>query len=212
MDQRRAEHGRNTGPVSLYGEFTLTANRKVRCAVSLTEKDLIVQRLSSSPVGRNKVVLSLKDCIGCRAYRGDDTADSAAYLTIFFYPLKRRWMSSGVSRQRAEQCFRLTGLQDPRANLEEAEKWARAVSERSARQQYLRDGVMMSALSRPSRMMLLVNPQSGKGQALTLYNNHIQHMLNEAGVTHSGHHRGSCHQGPTPSDHSAQEEFDRVLL
>ncbi|XP_033986304.1 sphingosine kinase 1-like [Trematomus bernacchii] len=185
MDQRRAEHGQSTGPVSLYGEFTLTANRKVRCAVSLTEKDLIVQRLSSAPVGRNKVVLSLKDCIGCRAYRGDDTADPAAYLTIFFYPLKRRWMSSGVSRQRAEQCFRLVGLQDPRANLEEAEKWARAVRERSARQQYLRDGVMMSALSRPSRMMLLVNPQSGKGQALTLYNNHIQRMLNEAGVTHT---------------------------
>ncbi|XP_010776645.1 E2/E3 hybrid ubiquitin-protein ligase UBE2O-like [Notothenia coriiceps] len=185
MDQRRVEHGRNTGPLSLYGEFTLTANRKVRCAVSLTEKDLIVQRHSSAPVGRNKVVLSLKDCIGCRAYLGDDTADPAAYLTIFFYPLKRRWMSSGVSRQRAEQCFRLTGLQDPRANLEEAEKWARAVRERSARQQYLRDGVMMSALSRPSRMMLLVNPQSGKGQALTLYNNHIQRMLNEAGVTHT---------------------------
>ncbi|KAM3622922.1 uncharacterized protein V6R79_004909 [Siganus canaliculatus] len=34
-------------------------------------------------------------------------------------------------------------------------------------------------------MMLLVNPQSGKGQALTLYNNHIQRMLNEAGVPHT---------------------------
>lgn len=34
-------------------------------------------------------------------------------------------------------------------------------------------------------MMLLVNPQSGKGQALTLYNNHIQRMLNEAGVIHT---------------------------
>ncbi|KAM7394033.1 hypothetical protein PAMP_020860 [Pampus punctatissimus] len=33
--------------------------------------------------------------------------------------------------------------------------------------------------------MLLVNPQSGKGQALTLYNNHIQRMLNEAGVSHT---------------------------
>ncbi|XP_054460883.1 sphingosine kinase 2-like [Anoplopoma fimbria] len=44
---------------------------------------------------------------------------------------------------------------------------------------------VMSTLSRPSRMMLLVNPQSGKGQALTLYNNHIQRMLNEAGVTHT---------------------------
>ncbi|XP_059188685.1 sphingosine kinase 2-like [Centropristis striata] len=94
-------------------------------------------------------------------------------------------MSSGVSRQRAEQCFRLSSLQDPRANLDEAEKWARAVQERAARQQYLRDGMLMSELSRPSRMMLLVNPQSGKGQALTLYNNHIQRMLNEAGVTHT---------------------------
>ncbi|XP_036967057.1 sphingosine kinase 2-like isoform X2 [Acanthopagrus latus] len=43
----------------------------------------------------------------------------------------------------------------------------------------------MTELSRPCRMMLLVNPQSGKGQALTLYNNHIQRMLNEAGVPHT---------------------------
>ncbi|XP_041641595.1 sphingosine kinase 1-like [Cheilinus undulatus] len=187
MDERRAEPDRNTGtsPVSLYGEFTVTGYRKVRCAVSLTEKDLIVQRLTSTPVGRNKLVLSLKDCVGCRAYREDDNADPAAYLSAYFYPQKRRWMSSGVSRQRVEQSFRLAALQDPRANLEEAEKWARAVRERSARQQYLRDGVLMSEQSRPRRMMLLVNPQSGKGQALTLYNNHIQRMLNEAGIPHT---------------------------
>ncbi|XP_067437132.1 sphingosine kinase 1-like isoform X2 [Thunnus thynnus] len=47
------------------------------------------------------------------------------------------------------------------------------------------DWVLMSELSRPCRMMLLVNPQSGKGQALSLYNNHIQRMLNEAGVPHT---------------------------
>lgn len=142
MDLRRDEPNRDTEnhPVSLYGEFSVTGNRKVRYAVSLTERDLIVQRLTSIPVGRNKVVLSLKDCVGCRAYREDDNADPAAYLVAYFYPLKRRWMSSGVSRQRVEHCFRLAGLQDPRANLEEAEKWARAVRERSARQQYLRDG------------------------------------------------------------------------
>ncbi|XP_075946861.1 sphingosine kinase 1-like [Anarhichas minor] len=188
MDQRRAEPDCNNSinPVSLYGEFTLAGNRKVRCAVSLTERDLIVQRLTSAPVGRNKVMLSLKDCVGCRAYREDDNADPAAYLAAHFYPLRRRWMSSGVSRQRAEHCFRFAALQDPRANLEEAEKWARAVRERSVRLQSLRiDGVSMSALSRPSRMMLLVNPQSGKGQALTLYNNHVQPMLSDAGVTHT---------------------------
>lgn len=141
MDERRAEpDSTGAGPVTLYGEFTLVGNRKVRCAVSLTEKELIVQRLTSSPVERNKIVLSLKDCVGCRAYRDDDSADPAAFLAAYFYPLKRRWASSGVSRQRVEQRFRLAALQDPRANQEEAEKWARAVRERSARQQYLRDG------------------------------------------------------------------------
>ena len=157
MDERIAEPHRYTSnsPVSLYGEFTVTGNRKVRCAVSLTEKDLIVQRLTSAPVGRNKVVFSLKDCVGCRAYREDDNADPAAYLAAYFYPLKRRWMSSGVSRQRAEQCFRLAALQDPRANLEEAEKWARAVRERSARQQFPRDSECSLATRGKSLLQLL---------------------------------------------------------
>ncbi|KAM3865057.1 sphingosine kinase 1-like [Diretmus argenteus] len=93
-------------------------------------------------------------------------------------------MSSGDARQRVEQCFRVATLQDRRANLEEAEKWASAVRERTARQRHGRDGVF-SEVRRPCRMMLLVNPQSGKGQALALYNNHIQRMLNEAGVPHT---------------------------
>ncbi|XP_029950519.1 sphingosine kinase 1 [Salarias fasciatus] len=188
MDERRPELERfpSISSVTLYGEFTLTGNRKVRYSVNLTERDLVVQRLTAAPVGRSKAVLSLKDCVGCRAYRGNDPADSAAYLSAYFYPLRRRWMSSGVSRQRVEQCFRLSALQDSRANLDEAEKWARAVRERAARQQQLHgDEVLMGDLSRPCRMMLLVNPQSGKGQALSVYNNHVQKMLNEAGVVHT---------------------------
>ncbi|GLD73895.1 sphingosine kinase 1 isoform X1 [Lates japonicus] len=77
----------------------------------------------------------------------------------------------------------------------------------------------MSELSRPCRMMLLVNPQSGKGQALTLYNNHIQRMLNEASVQHTlvitvqcqitvkkygFHHSGKC------TDREKRAERDTV--
>ncbi|XP_029006530.1 sphingosine kinase 1 [Betta splendens] len=186
MNDRSAEpDGAGTAPVTLYGEFTLAGARKVRCAVSLTGKELIVQRLTSSPVERNKLVLSLQDCVGCRAYRSSDSLDPASYLAAYFYPLKRRWVSSGVSRQRVEQCFRLAELQDRRANQEEAEKWARAVRERSARQRYPGDGPCVSELPRPCRIMLLVNPQSGKGQALALYNSHVQRMLSEAGVLHT---------------------------
>ncbi|XP_015259132.1 PREDICTED: sphingosine kinase 1 [Cyprinodon variegatus] len=183
MDQRRSDFRNASGPVTLFGEFTLSSNRKARCSVNLTEKDFIIQRLDSAPVSCRKVVLSLRDCVGSRAYRGDDGADPSAYFAAYFYPLKkRRWVKAAPARQRVEQCFRLAALQDPRANLEEAEKWARAVQERSARQQHLRDGALLSSLPRPCRLMLFVNPQSGKGKALTLYNSHIQPMLHEAGV------------------------------
>lgn len=49
-------------------------------------------------------------------------------------------MSAGVSRQRVEQCFRVSSVQDPRNNLEEAEKWACAIRERSIHLQHLRNG------------------------------------------------------------------------
>ncbi|XP_068177835.1 sphingosine kinase 1-like [Antennarius striatus] len=184
MDQRITELDRNNKPVSLYGEFTLTGNRKVRYGVSLTERDLIVQRLPSTHAWRNRLVLNLKDCVGCRAYRDSDSPDPAAYLTAYFYPLRRRLVSSGATRQRVEQCFRLAALQEPCANLEVAEMWAGAVRERAA-QQHLRDGGSKRTLPLPFRMMLLVNPQSGKGQALSLYNQHIRPMLKEAGIPHT---------------------------
>lgn len=142
MEQKSAELDQYSvsNPVSLYGQFSLAGNPKVRCAVSLSESDLTIQRLPSSPAPRKTLVLSLNDCVGCRAYRADDAADPAAYLAADFYPLRRRWASSGATRQRVEQCFRLAALQESRANLEEAEKWARAVRERSGRLQLSRDG------------------------------------------------------------------------
>lgn len=128
------------GPVGvLYGEFTDMLNDRVRYSVSLTESALTIQKISSSP-GRTKVVFHLTDCVGCRAHKGPDGADIGAYFTAYFYPFKRRWMSAGVARQRVEQCFRVALVQDPIANLREAEMWARSIREASALQAPRRDG------------------------------------------------------------------------
>lgn len=124
---------------ALYGEFTDTLNDRVRYSVSLTESALTVQRICSSP-GRTKVVFNLTDCVGCRAYRGPDSADVGAYFTAYFYPFKRRWMSAGVARQRVEQCFRVALVQDPLANLQEAERWARTIRDASVLQAPRREG------------------------------------------------------------------------
>ncbi|XP_036397242.1 sphingosine kinase 1 [Megalops cyprinoides] len=189
MDQKKTEpdsyHRNGIAQVVLYGEFTATANRKVRYAVCLTEIDLTVQKITSTPAGRSKVVFNLRDCVGCRAFKGEDNTDVGAYFSAYFYPFKRRWMSSGVARQRVEQCFRVALAQDSHANLEEAQRWARAIDEGSVRQLPQRDGVLYSEVRRPCRVMLLLNPHSGKGQALSLFTGHVQRMLTEAGVPHT---------------------------
>uniref|UniRef100_A0A672Y4T3 sphingosine kinase n=1 Tax=Sphaeramia orbicularis TaxID=375764 RepID=A0A672Y4T3_9TELE len=163
----------------LYGEFTDTLNDRVRYSVSLTERALTVQRISSSP-GRTKVVFNLTDCVGCRAYRGPDGADVGAYFTAYFYPFKRRWMSAGVARQRVEQCFRVALVQDPLANLQEAERWAPLPS-----CGLCLTGVVYAEVRRPCRVMILVNPHSGRGQALQLFTGHVQGMLTEAAIPYT---------------------------
>ncbi|KAJ7989777.1 hypothetical protein DPEC_G00308030 [Dallia pectoralis] len=171
------EHG-------LYGEFTDALNERVRYSVRLTECALTIQKISSSS-DQNKVVFNLTDCVGCRAYNGEDEADVGAFFSAYFYPSKRRWMSSGTARQRVEQCFRVALVQEPLVNLQEAERWACAIRDASVLQKSRRDGVVYSQLPRSCRVMLLVNPQSGRGQALQYFYGHIEPMLTEALVSYT---------------------------
>ncbi|KAM9482235.1 sphingosine kinase 1-like [Clarias gariepinus] len=170
--------------LAMSGEFS--GGARVRYTLLLTETELTVQRHGS---GRRKSgsgsvsVLELRDCVGCRALAGaEDGADTSASLTVYLYPVRRRWagLSAAPSRRRLERRFRVTASSDPRANLEEAQRWARAIRERCYRRT---DGVC-AEVRRPSRFLVLINPQSGKGQALALFNTHVQHMLQEADVTY----------------------------
>ncbi|XP_055079834.1 sphingosine kinase 1 [Periophthalmus magnuspinnatus] len=172
---------RNGAGGVLYGEFTDSQNDSLRYSVSLSESALTIQRISSSP-GRTRVVFNLTDCVGCRAHRAPDSGDVGAYFTAYFYPFKRRWMSAGVARQRVEQCFRVALVQDPIANLQEAERWARAIRDASVLQAPRRAGAVYAEVRRPCRVMILVNPNSGRGQALQLFSGHVQTMLTEASV------------------------------
>lgn len=116
--------------VIMNGEF-VTGSRKVRCSLILTETALTVQKISPTFDGRGKAVYHLRDCVGCRAYRSHDSTDLGAYFSAFFYPLRKtRWMRSGVARHRVEQCFLVAPEKDPNMNLQEAQRWSRAIRER----------------------------------------------------------------------------------
>ncbi|KAK1784791.1 hypothetical protein P4O66_003463 [Electrophorus voltai] len=116
----------------LYGEFTDAADWQVRYSVSLTDSCLTVQQITSSP-SRDELALSLGDCVGSRAHRERNGADQGACFSAYFYPNVPRRRSSGTARQRVERCFRVALAEDARANLAEAERWARAVRQRASR-------------------------------------------------------------------------------
>ncbi|XP_060720810.1 sphingosine kinase 1 [Tachysurus vachellii] len=176
------------GDAELRAEFTDAATGRLRVSVTLTDSCLTVRKIGGSPVWQHghEHALGLSDCVGCRAYRSEDTADPAAYLSAYFYPARRSWTGATTGRQRVEHRFRVVTGEDPRANLEEAERWARAVRHRASQHvPSVKEGVELSRVCISRRVMVLVNPQSGRGQAMTLYTGPVLSMLTEANISHT---------------------------
>ncbi|KAF5906034.1 sphingosine kinase 1-like [Clarias magur] len=176
------------GGAELRAEFSDAATGRLRFSVTLTHSRLSVRTLAGggSPVWQHGQELALGDCVGCRACRSEDEADAAAYLSLYLYPVRRGWTGAPSGRQRVEHRFRVLTGGDARANLEEAERWARAVRHRAAQhRQALRDGVEFSRLCVRRSVMVLVNPQSGRGQAMSLYTGPVLSMLTEANISHT---------------------------
>ncbi|TRY95721.1 hypothetical protein DNTS_022121 [Danionella cerebrum] len=178
----------------LHGVFTDAETGKLWFALTLSESLLTVQKLDSPPASSSSAPeqLDLADCLGSRAL----TRDRDALLCAYFYPHRRRWMASGPVRQREERQFRVvlkTAGNDNNGDEEEAEgaklleadRWVRAIRNNISRLVKSQDVPSLSPTRRSCGVMVLVNPQSGRGQAMALYNTHIQRMLTEAGVPHT---------------------------
>ncbi|TSX99861.1 Sphingosine kinase 1 [Bagarius yarrelli] len=215
----------------LRAEFTDAASGRLRLSVTLTDSCLTVRKIGSgSPVWQHgqehDLELGLGDCVGCRASQCEDEGDTAAFLSVYFYPARRSWTRAPAGRQRVEHRFRVAAEEDARANLEEAETWARAVRHRASQLvQGLRNDCLMKILIRSATgendyilliihhhdlldiswcterklnacvefsrvcvsrsVMVLVNPQSGRGQAMSLYTGPVLSMLTEANISHT---------------------------
>uniref|UniRef100_H3CRL8 sphingosine kinase n=1 Tax=Tetraodon nigroviridis TaxID=99883 RepID=H3CRL8_TETNG len=145
---------------------------------SFPRKPLVVrgahkQRLSPRPGKEARLMLPLAELVGCSCPR----APAPPLLVLYWYPPGKR--RKGVSRRRQVRAF----LAESRA---EAERWAAAV------QCLLRDVIVTSdtefsrrLLPRPRRLLLLVNPFSGRGQAMQWCQTQILPMIKEANISYN---------------------------
>ncbi|XP_045064286.1 LOW QUALITY PROTEIN: sphingosine kinase 2 [Coregonus clupeaformis] len=132
-----------------------------------------VQRLAPRPGKEARLILPLSELAGCSCPR----APAPPLLVLYWYPPGRR--RKGVSRRRQVRAY----LAEARV---EAEMWSIAI-------QCLLRGVAITAdteigkriLPRPRRLLLLVNPFSGRGLAMQWCQTHILPMIREANISYN---------------------------
>ncbi|XP_025063571.1 sphingosine kinase 2 [Alligator sinensis] len=176
----------NGAETLLHGEFGIYPSKGTRYALSLTCTELHIQRLVPKPETDQRTVVALADVVGCHTLRSRVTTDCAAYFTVYAYPLKKRKvaMGSGRARQRTARTFQVDGADNYNKNQAMAEKWAVAIkclvlgvpvsSETD---------ISLSLLPRPRRLLLLLNPFGGRGNALQWCQSHILPMISEADIS-----------------------------
>ncbi|KAJ8005085.1 hypothetical protein DPEC_G00142990 [Dallia pectoralis] len=142
-------------------------------ALTLTPTHVHVQRLAPRPGKEARLILPLSELAGCSCPR----APAPPLLVLYWYPPGRR--RKGVSRRRQVRAY----LSEARV---EAERWSTAI-------QCLLRGLTISAdteisrslLPRPRRLLLLVNPFSGRGQAMQWCQTYILPMIREANISYN---------------------------
>nr|XP_028559880.1 sphingosine kinase 2 isoform X1 [Podarcis muralis]XP_028559881.1 sphingosine kinase 2 isoform X1 [Podarcis muralis]XP_028559882.1 sphingosine kinase 2 isoform X1 [Podarcis muralis] len=169
----------------LHGEFGAHPPKGTRYALSLTRTELHIQRLVPKPDTDHRTVLQLIDVVGCHTMRSHTIANQSAFFSVYAYPLKKRKVavSSGRVRQRTARTFQVDSADCYEDNLKVAERWAAAIK-------CLVLGIPISSeteisrslLPRPRRLLLLLNPFGGKGNALQWCQNHILPMITEADI------------------------------
>ncbi|KAK1896156.1 Sphingosine kinase 2 [Dissostichus eleginoides] len=161
------------GPGGLSPAASPTSSPASNYALTLTHTHIHIQRLSPRPGKEARLLLPLSELVGCSCPR----APAPPLLVLYWYPPGKR--RKGVSRRRQVRAY----LAESRS---EAERWSAAV------QCLLRDVTVTadtefsrSLLPRPRRLLLLVNPFSGRGQAMQWCQTHILPMIREANISYN---------------------------
>lgn len=110
-----------------------------------------------------------------------DGGDASAYLYLFAYVLKKKSLRSSLHRERTVLTLRFRSFDTFEDNMHEADRWYRAL--RWQLHQTLED-IFVDRLdsTRRSRVLVMLNPKSGSGNAREVFNMHVAPVLNEAEV------------------------------
>jgi len=110
-----------------------------------------------------------------------DGGDVSAFLYVFAYVLKKRSLRTELHRERTVLTLRFRSFDTFEDNMREADRWYRSLRwqlHRTLEEIF----VAPTADDRRRRVLVLLNPKSGSGDAREVFNMHVTPVFNEAEV------------------------------
>ncbi|ALC43016.1 Sk2 [Drosophila busckii] len=105
--------------------------------------------------------------------------DASAYLYLFAYVLKKKSFRSSVHRERTVLTLRFRSFDSFEDNMKEAERWYRALCWQLQR---TLEPIFVTPDAKRRRVLVLLNPKSGAGNAREVFNLQVVPVLNESEV------------------------------
>ncbi|XP_046574182.1 LOW QUALITY PROTEIN: sphingosine kinase 1-like [Haliotis rubra] len=168
------------GEVLLSSEFGLYPKKRNVYKVSLSRTGLFYS-LQTDKEGASEIqVVHLSDVIGCRCQRSVGCA--SAFITIFSYPFKQKVFSSKSTRKRVLVIFEVKIFSSFDDNLKLAEKWRNVINCLSRSLPLNVEDLDSCCPPPPGRLLILINPHSGPGKGLQIFENEVKPMLEEAEI------------------------------
>jgi len=198
----------------LEGEFEQLPECDCIYTVQLSEEDVFISKKSrddSTDYQKQDIGcrISLKDVIGIKLYENKIQGDVASYFKIATYKRINK------KNFRALHChtMRVCVYDEKSRNFEVAETWARTLSWLIQNERLPLDEIIAKrTFALKKKYLVLVNPKSGQGKSITLFNKKGRPVLDEAYINyklvitdHAGHATEIVRQ-------MEQTEFDVIVI
>lgn len=103
------------------------------CDIALTQTQICIKISDGSLLppllASYDGILPLKDIIGCKVSRGTSTKrqDRGGYLTLFWYPIRKKRIGSACKRVGIPVCLRVAQSKEIEDNIKIADRWHAAI-------------------------------------------------------------------------------------
>ncbi|KAK3728535.1 hypothetical protein QZH41_011620, partial [Actinostola sp. cb2023] len=149
--------------------------------VRLTRTKLVYQQTSIDSCCNQSALftINVEDIYSAKVFRSRIDDDDNAYLHVFTCPIK------GKRRIRRRIRFKVSGWENVEANIRGAEQWLKMilwlVQDPEVDTTTLKDKNLPAC----RKFLVLVNPSSGPGKSLKIFQNHVAPMFREASIDYT---------------------------